>query len=61
VKNPQVEEIGEAAASFLKLPCVVEDKCYSRNAFVRGRVKIMLFDQEKKLVNPNIKNSKMIK
>jgi signal recognition particle subunit SRP19 len=47
VDRPSVYDIADMC-TFLKLPFVIEDKCYSRDFWERGRVRVQLKDDEGK-------------
>jgi len=51
VEKPSVYDIADMCV-FLKLNYVIEDKCYSRDFWERGRVRVQLKDDEGKPLRP---------
>ncbi|EGR27749.1 signal recognition particle 19 kda protein, putative, partial [Ichthyophthirius multifiliis] len=60
VPNINIKEIAEALQK-IRVPTVVEvHKSYPRSFQIKGRVKVMLKDEDKKLVNPIFKSKKQL-
>lgn len=52
--NPQLMEMLDSCTKGLMLPAALENKAYSRDWLVRGRLRVQLKDSDGKPVNPNI-------
>ncbi|KAH3763154.1 signal recognition particle 19 kDa protein [Pelomyxa schiedti] len=57
VEHPTCEDIADVCARVLGLRCVVEQgKCYSRDFFLRGRVRVCIKGADGRPLNPDIPN-----
>ncbi|KAL4454320.1 hypothetical protein ABPG74_012277 [Tetrahymena malaccensis] len=60
VPNITIMEMAKALEK-VKVPVVVEvHKSYPRETMIKGRVKVMLFDESKGLVNPSVPSKKVL-
>lgn len=53
-ENPQIVEMLDGCTKGLKLPAQVEDKSYSRDWLIRGRIRVQLKTDDGKPLNPDI-------
>nr|AFK39251.1 unknown [Medicago truncatula] len=59
-ENPTCVEIGDCC-NFLKLPFAIElDKAYPRDFMQRGRVRVLLKNEDGTLINPSIASRKQL-
>jgi signal recognition particle subunit SRP19 len=59
VEHPNVREMADVC-EVLKIPCVIEDKSYSRDWLVRGRVRVMLKNPDGTFVHNEVQTKKQI-
>lgn len=59
VENPNISEIAEICA-FLKFPCKIEAKTYSRDFLTRGRVRVLMNNDDGSPLREDIQTRKQL-